>query len=202
MADQSPSWLGDGRPEPVSKRAADECKEEPLAEKEVDLTPVSERTDYPPLLNAVTPLVILFISAAYAWSLRDVVAPEMNLLLLKPLFIAIWGLLAVVIIKDVVPSIRLHAAWSKIASERRIPWRERFSPGTEAGAGLIVAATFAFAFFGPGHGPAIYVVSAFIYLAVVGYLIGDRNPVKLIAQAAIFSTGLYLIMGVLLGVRL
>jgi len=174
-----------------------------LSDQELDLTPVTERTDYPPLLDLAVPVVVLVSSAAYAWSLRDVPNPNGNLLFLKPLFVAIWALLLVVIIKDLIPALKLHGEWRKaVASRAYKPWRERFAPGTEAGAGLVVAATFAFALHGPGDGPISYVVSAFLYLVVAGYLIGDRKPVRLIAQAAILSTGLYLIMGYVLGVRL
>jgi hypothetical protein len=95
----------------------------------------------------------------------------------------------------------MQGAWAA-RPRQSLSLSERFAPGTEAGAGLIVAATFAFAFFGPGSGRVQYVVSAFLYLLVAGYLIGDRKPLSLVVQAAIFSLGLYLIMGVLLGVRL
>ena len=162
---------------------------------------MTERTDYPPLLDLAVPVVILVSSVAYAWSLRDVTNPKGNLLFLKPLFVMIWALLLVVIIKDLIPALKLHGEWRKAVAGRP-PWRERFAPGTEAGAGLVVAATFAFAVHGPGDGPISYVVSAFLYLIVAGYLIGDRKPVRLIAQAAILSAGLYLIMGYVLGVRL
>ena len=167
-----------------------------------DLTPTLERSDYPPLLNVALPALILVISIAYAWSLRDIFNPEMNLLLLRPLFVAIWILLAVVIVKDVVPSIRLHREWMKHRVRQHKSFSERFAPGTELGAGLVVAATFAFAYFGPGNGSRVYVVSAFLYLAVAGYLIGDRQPIWLIGQAAILSAGLYIVMGVILGVPL
>jgi hypothetical protein len=167
-----------------------------------DLTPTLERTDYPPLLNVVLPALILVISVAYAWSLHDIFNAEMNLLLLKPLFVVIWVLLAVVIAKDVLPSIRLHREWMKHRVRRHISLGERFAPGTEMGAGLVVAATFAFALFGPGNGTRAYLVSAFLYLAVAGYLIGDRQPIWLIGQAALLSTGLYVVMGIILGVPL
>ena len=173
-----------------------------MSEQAPDLMPETDPADYPPLLNVVMPVIILFVSAAYAWSLRDMVNPGMNLLLLKPLFLAVWALLAIVFVKDVIPSIRLHRAWSMAASRSSISWRERFAPGTEAGAGLVVAATFAFSLYGPGDGPIAYLVSTFVYLMVAGYLIGDRKPLRLIAQAAICATGLYLIMGLALGVRL
>ena len=176
-------------------------KLDPTSDPNIDLTPISERENYPPLLNAVVPMMMLIASGAYAWSLRDVINPEENLLLLKPLFIAIWILLIVVLFNDVVPSIRRHSIWAATAPPPK-SLRERFAPGTEGGAGLIVAATFAFAFFGPGSGPVQYVASAFIYLMIAGYLIGERKPLLLIGQAAIFSVGLYLIMGALLGVRL
>jgi hypothetical protein len=173
-----------------------------LSQEEPDLTPAVERPDYPPLLNAVMPVLMLAVSAAYAWSLRDMVNPGMNLLLLKPLFVGIWVLLLIVSVKDVVPSIRLHALWRMTAPRTRQVWRERFAPGTEAGAGLIVAATFLFSLYGPGHGAVAYLAGTFIYLMVVGYLIGDRQPARLIIQAALCAVGLYLLMGVALGVRL
>lgn len=173
-----------------------------MSEPEIDLTPVTERTDYPPLLNAAVPVLMLVVSVAYAWSLRDIVNAENNLLLLRPLFLAIWALLLVVIVKDVVPSIRLHREWSRGAVRRSISWQERFAPGTEAGAGLVVIATFLFAVFGPGDGRSVYIACAFLYLAFVGYVIGERNWFWLLLQAAILSVGLYLIMGTLLGVRL
>jgi hypothetical protein len=171
-------------------------------QQEPDLTPVSERLDYPPLLNAITPAIILIVSAAYAWSLRNMVNADMNLLLLRPLFVAIWGLLLVVLIKDTLPSIRLHGAWMKASARTSRPWHVRFAPGTEAGAGLVVAATFVFSLFGPGDGPFVYLASLFIYLTVAGYLIGDRKPVRLVMQAALCAIGLYLVMAVILGVRL
>jgi hypothetical protein len=121
-----------------------------MSEQELDLTPVTERTDYPPILNAAVPALMLVVSLAYAWSLRDIVNPQMNLLLLRPLFVVIWVLLLIVIVKDVVPSIRLHREWSKQATQRSVSWQERFAPGTEAGAGLVVLATFLFSIFGPG----------------------------------------------------
>jgi hypothetical protein len=168
-----------------------------------DLTPVTERTDYPPLLDLAVPAVILVSSAAYAWSVRGIPNPEGNLLFLRPLFVAIWAFLLIVLIKDLIPSLRMHGAWRQAVANRAAkPWRERFAPGTEAGAGLVVAATFAFSLHGPGDGPIPYVVSAFLYLVVAGYLIGDRTPVRLLTQAAILSTGLYFIMGFVLGVRL
>ena len=74
-----------------------------------------------------------------------------------------------------------------------------FVPGTELGAGLVVAATFVFAF-ALGHGSIVYVSSTFCYLLVAGYLIGDRDPYWLVSQAVLSAAGLYLIMGVLLGV--
>jgi hypothetical protein len=173
-----------------------------VSEQEPNLTPMTEGGDYPPLLNVAVPVLILITSTAYAWSLRDLVNPGMNLLLLKPLFLAIWALLLVVFVKDVLPSIRLHKEWKARPAGRALSWRQRFAPGTEAAAGLVVAATFVLSLFGTGNGPAVYLVTTFIYLLVVGYLIGDRKPVRLIAQAAICCAGIYLIMGVLLGVRL
>jgi len=167
-----------------------------------DLTPTLERADYPPLLNIALPALILIISIAYAWSLRDIVNPGMNLLLLKPLFVAIWVLLAAVIVKDVIPSIRLHREWARSRPTERRSLREQFAPGTEMGAGLVVAATFAFALFGPGLGRTVYIASSFAYLLVAGYLIGDRQPLWLIGQAALLSIGLYLVMGVVLAVPL
>jgi hypothetical protein len=167
-----------------------------------DLTPTLERADYPPLLNVVLPALVLVIPVAYAWSLRGIFNAEMNLLLLKPLLVAIWVLLAIIIIKDVVPSIRLHREWMKHRVRQHKSLSERFAPGTEMGAGLVVAATFAFAFFGPGNGTRAYLVSAFLYLAVAGYLIGDRQPIWLIVQAALLSAGLYVVMGVILSVPL
>jgi hypothetical protein len=173
-----------------------------MSEQELDLTPVTERTDYPPILNAAVPALMLVVSLAYAWSLRDIVNPQMNLLLLRPLLVVIWVLLLIVIVKDVVPSIRLHREWSKQAAQRSVSWQERFAPGTEAGAGLVVLATFLFSIFGPGDGRWIYITSAFLYLAFVGYVIGERNWLWLILQAAFLSVGLYLLMGWFLGVRL
>jgi hypothetical protein len=184
-----------GRPLPVAA-------EPPSSQAEPDLTPAVERPDYPPLLNVIMPVLMLVVSAVYAWSLRDMVNPGMNLLLLKPLFVAIWVLLLIVCVKDVLPSIRLHALWRRTAPSIRPSWRERFAPGTEAGAGLIVAATFFFSLYGPGHGAIAYLAGTFLYLMVVGYLIGDRQPVKLITQAALCAGVLYLLMGVALGVRL
>jgi hypothetical protein len=164
-----------------------------------DLTPTLERTDYPPILDLVVPAVILVISVAYAWSLRDIANAKMNLLFLNPVFFAIWVLLLIVLVKDLVPAVRAQKNWSSASPGKS--WRERFAPGTEAGAGLVVAATFAFSLHGPGDGPISYVASAFLYLAVAGYLIGDRNPLRLFAQAAVLSAGLYFVMGFLLGVR-
>ena len=43
-----------------------------MSEQELDLTPATERTDYPPLLNAAVPALMLIVSLAYAWSLRDI----------------------------------------------------------------------------------------------------------------------------------
>ena len=198
---------------PVEKRAlaVEDPRGEPAppndgaqssSQEKADLMPEGEPPDYPPLLNVVMPVLMLVVSAAYAWSLRDMVNPGMNLLLLKPLLVAIWVLLLIVFVKDVVPSVRLHAVWRQTAARNRIPWRERCAPGTEAGAGLIVAATFFFSLYGPGHGRVAYLAGTFVYLMVVGYLIGDRQPVRLILQAALCAIGLYLLMGVALGVRL
>ena len=183
-------------------RAAPVEAAQPASQAEPDLTPAIDRPDYPPLLNVVMPVLMLVVSGAYAWSLRDMVNPGMNLLLLKPLFVAIWALLLIVLVKDVIPSVRLHALWRMTAPRIRPTWRARVAPGTEAGAGLIVAATFLFSLYGPGHGAVAYLAGTFIYLMVVGYLIGDRHPVKLIAQAGLCAAALYLLMGVALGVRL
>jgi hypothetical protein len=172
-----------------------------MDEQEVDLRPVTEGGEYPPLLDLVVPAMMLVASLAYAWSLRDLVNPSMNLLLLKPLFVAIWALLVVVILKDVIPALRLHRASTQAPAGGR-SWRQHFAPGTEACAGLVVAATVAFSLVGTGNGAVVYLVSTFIYLLVAGYLIGDRSAVRLIAQAALCTAGLYFIMGVLLGVRL
>jgi hypothetical protein len=175
-----------------------------LSNPKPDPALVEQEFDYPPLLNALVPMVILITSAVYAWSLRNVVNIDMNLLLLKPLFIAIWGFLLIIIVNDVVPVPRQQREWRRRKSRAGIgvPWQARFAPGTEAGAALVVAATFVFTFFGPGDGAATYLVSAFIYLTFVGYVIGDRNPIWLFGQAAVLAAGLYFIMGVLLGVRL
>jgi hypothetical protein len=198
QADAGPPATGDVE---ANRRLPLDAKP-PMQQADADLAPVIERPDYPPLLNVVMPVLMLVVSAAYAWSLRDMINPGMNLLLLKPIFVAIAVLLAIVFVKDVVPSIRLHRVWKLTAPRVRVPWRERFAPGTEAGAGLIVAATFFFSLYGPGHGAVAYLAGTFIYVLVVGYLIGDREPVWLILQAALCSTGLYLLMGVALGVRL
>ena len=78
IADVEPS-----RPVPVEAA-------QPVIEAEPDLTPAIDRPDYPPLLNVGMPVLMLVVSGAYAWSLRDMVNPGMNLLLLKPLFVVIW----------------------------------------------------------------------------------------------------------------
>lgn len=173
-----------------------------MSEQEIDLTPMTERTEHPPFLDAAVPAIMLIASGAYAWSLRDIVNADLNLLFLKPLFIAIWGFLLLVVVKEVIPSVRRQGEWNRKFAGASWTWRERFAPGTEGGAGLIVAATFAFSLHGPGRGPVSYIVSAFLYLAVVGYLIGDRQPFRLIAQAAVLSASLYFIMGFLLGAHL
>ena len=165
--------------------------------------PSAEVWEYPPLLNVIVPAMILVVSGAYAWSLRTIVNPEMNLLLLKPLFLVIWVLLVVVVIVDTIPSIRRHRAWLQ-ATARQSPghWHETFGPRSEATAGLVVVATLAFSFFGPGRGAAYYLASLFVYLCVAGYLIGDRKLPRLIIGSALCSAGLYVVMGLLLGVRL
>lgn len=191
---------GTNRDGTLQRQQIQSSNSEAAGERNVDLTPASERQDYPPLLELVVPLLILVSSGLYAWSLRDIGNPETNLLLLKPLFIAIWLFLAGILVKGLVPLLRAQREWSRTAGPRR-PLAMRFAPGTEAGAGLVVAVTFAFAF-GPGHGPVVYLITAFLYLLLVGYLIGDRNTVWLIGQAALLSAGLYFIMGVLLGVDL
>lgn len=175
-------------------------KESGLSDQEPDLAPVIEGSEYPPLLNLAVPAILVVMSCAYAWSLRGITNPEMNLLLLKPLFIVIFVLLLALVVTDIVPSIRAFRTRTRPGAA--VPWNERFARGTEPGAGLIVAATLLFSFFGPGDGPVAYVISAFIYLLVVGYLIGDRRPSRLILQAGILAAGLYSVMGVLLGVRL
>jgi hypothetical protein len=43
--------------------------------------------------------------------------------------------------------------------------------------------------------------STFVYLAVASYLIGERSPIALLAQGGLGTAGIYLIMGVILGVR-
>lgn len=173
-----------------------------MSDQDLSEDMVTEGLDYPPLLNAVVPTLILVLSVAYAWSLRDVPNPDMNLLLLRPLLVITWILLGVVILRDVVPSIRLHGRWLMDASRHRFGWGDLLSPGTEANAALVVAATFGLALFGPGDGPIVYIVSVFAYLLVTGYILNDRHIGKLALQAALGTAGLYLVMGVALGVRL
>lgn len=164
---------------------------------------VEEAASYPPLLDLVVPGVMLVSSVAYAVSLRTIPNPDMNLLLLKPLFVVLWLLLALVILKSAIPAVRAHLARRRaLAGTPPVPWRERLAPGTELGAMLVVAATFVYAFFGPGRGPVAYVAALFVYLLVAGYAMGDRQPLALLLRAGLCTLGIYLLMGVLLGVRL
>lgn len=171
-----------------------------MSEEQSGPPPPVESGGIPPLLNLAVPAIMLCVTVAYAWSLRGIVNAQMNLLLLKPVLFVFWVLLGVIIVKDVVPSIRLQMAGRPAAPARsRTVWLE---PRSEAAAGFVVLATLGFAFTGPGHGPIVYLASLFAYLGVAGYLIGDRKLPKLILVAALCSVGLYVVMGLLLGVRL
>lgn len=158
--------------------------------------------NHPPLLELVVPGLMLVGSLGYAWSLRGVTNGEMNLLLLRPLFVLVWVILLLVILREVIPAVRASRLWHERQAPDQRPWRERIAPGTQLGAGLVVLATLVFAFFGPGDGAIVYIASVFVYLAVTGYLLGDRTVPTLILRAACCTLGLYLVMGVVLDVRL
>jgi hypothetical protein len=153
-----------------------------------------------PVLAVLPPAIILVGSAAYAWSLTGVPNPEMNLLLLRPLLAAIWLLLLLVVVREVLPAFRRSGAPTSDAISA--VQAARFQPGTEGAAGLVVAATFVFSLVGVGGGAPRYLASLFAYLSVTGYLLGDRQLPMLTFRAALCAVGLYLVMGLVLGVRL
>ena len=156
--------------------------------------------DYHPLLDLVLPLVILVASVTYAWSLRNIVDPELNLLFLRPVFAIIWVLLLFVGFRDVWPVLRALLAGELRRPPSQVPWRRRFRPGTEGGAALVVIATLIYAFVAM-QGDWVFIASTFVYLAGASYLVGERNPIALLAQGVLGTAGIYLIMGVALGVR-
>jgi hypothetical protein len=156
---------------------------------------IQERTH--PALEAVVPLVMLVVSVAYAWSLRNVPEPHLNLLFLRPLFALLWVLLLIVLTRETIPSLR--APWSR-TSEGRKPAAERFASGTEGSAFLVVVATLIYAFVSV-YGDEIYIASTLVYLVVTSILIGERRPVRIIAQSVLGTAGIYGIMVGLLGVR-
>ena len=155
---------------------------------------------YHPLLDLVMPVVILVSSAAYAWSLRDIVDPELNLLFLRPVFAILWVLLLMVGIQDVWPVLRALFSGELGRASSPTPWRQRFRPGTEGGAGLVVVATLVYAVVAL-QGDVVFVVSTAAYLATASYLVGERRPIALLAQGGLGTAAIYLIMGVMLGVR-
>jgi hypothetical protein len=155
---------------------------------------------YHPLLDLVMPAVILVTSVAYAWSLRDIVDPELNLLFLRPVFAILWALLLIVGARDVWPILSAWLAGDLRRAPSPIPWHQRFRPGTEGGAGLVVAATLVYAVVAL-QGDVIFIASTCAYLAGASYLVGERRPLALLAQAGLGTAGIYLVMGVILGVR-
>jgi uncharacterized membrane protein len=157
--------------------------------------------DYPPLLDAVFPALVLIGSSAYAVSLIGITNEEMNLLLLKPLLVVVWLLLAIVVVREIIPAIRRQRVWSA-ARPARQSLGESLAPGSEFGAGLVVLLTLAFALVGPGDGPPVYVTGLFIYLTLCGWLLGERQWLRLLLTSALCAGGLYAVMGLVLKVRL
>jgi hypothetical protein len=155
---------------------------------------------YHPLLDLIVPAMILILSVAYAFSLRNIVDPELNLVFLRPIFAIIWVLLVIVGVRDVWPILRALFRGQIRRSTSKVPLRGRFRPGTEGGAALVVVATFIYALVAL-QGDWVFIVSTFIYLVVASYLIGERKPIALLAQGVLGTAGIYLVMGVLLGVR-
>jgi hypothetical protein len=155
---------------------------------------------YHPLLDLVMPVVILVSSVAYAWSLRDIVDPELNLLFLRPVFAIMWVLLLMVGVRDVWPVLRAWFAGELRSASSPTPWRQRFRPGTEGGASLVVAATLVYAVVAL-QGDVVFIISTAAYIVTASYLVGERRPIALLAQGGLGTAAIYLIMGVMLGVR-
>lgn len=144
---------------------------------------------------------------SFSWSLsstpgvlRGIQDPELNLLLLRPVFAIIWVLLLFVVVRDVWPVLRALTADKIEQAAPPVPLRKRFRPGTEGGAGLVVIATLIYGAVAM-NGDGVFLASTAIYLAVAAYLVGERKPVAILAQAVLGTAGIYIIMGVLLGVR-
>lgn len=159
-----------------------------------------EAADYHPALDLVVPMVMLVTSVAYAWSLRNIADPELNLLFLKPIFAIIWVFLLLVGVSYVIPTLRLLAAGTRKTGVPAVPLRRRFGPGTEGGAGLVVIATFVYALVAL-NGTEVFIASTCIYLMLSAWLIGERRPLPILAQGLLGTGGIYLVMGVLLGVK-
>lgn len=156
--------------------------------------------DYHPALDLVMPLLILVVSVGYAWSLWGIVEPELNLLLLRPIFAIIWVLLMFVAVTDVGPAI---AAWARGEGRRtgaRPALAEQFKPGTEGCAGLVVAATLVYGAVAT-NGPVVFIISTAVYLSVAAWIVGERRPLAVAGQGLLGTALIYLVMGVMLGVR-
>lgn len=149
-----------------------------------------------PALDLIVPLVILVSSLAYAWSVRRIADPELNLLFLRPVFVILWVLLGIVAVRDLWPRLRAHAAGRPTAPEARLS----IKPGSEGGAGLVVLATLIYAIVAM-HSEAAFLASTSIYLIAASWLIGERSIVRMLAQGVLGTIGIYLVMFVMLGLR-
>ena len=165
--------------------------------------------EYHPALDWIVPVVILVTSVAYAWSLRNIADPELNLLFMKPVFAIVWVFLLLVVVRDLIPSLRglgrsVRAAPvpTKTSAEpaSAISWHERFRPGTEGGAFLVVVATLVYALVAL-NGTVVFLTSTCIYLMLSAWLIGERHPLAMLAHGVLGTGSIYLVMGVMLGVR-
>lgn len=164
-------------------------------EKEpADRTPPAEYQH--PVLDLIVPLVILASSLGYAWSLRRIADPELNLLFLRPVFVILWVLLGIVVVRDLWPRLRAHTGGGGYAPRPRLS----IMPGSEGGAGLVVLATLIYAV-AAMHSEAVFLASTCVYLIAASWLIGERSIVRMLAQGLFGTGGIYLVMFVILGLR-
>lgn len=153
-------------------------------------------------LEFLVPIIMLAVSVAYAIELKDIARPELNLLLLQPMAIIFWALLITVGWLFLLPLLKRRSApppAEPIQTHSPSGWRERLAEDSALRPRLLTVFLIIYALV-VFH--SNYVVSTFCFLALTGFLLGQRTLLGLGALAVFGTAVLYATATYILDIRL
>ncbi len=144
--------------------------------------------------------IIVLVVGAYEWDVRDIARPELNLMVMRPVLVVTWALIAAVLVRYLAVPLAARARGGGEAPPDGAAASGR--PGALRGGAPMLLVAGALLAYAAAFTSLPFVLTTAVFMAVTLYGLGNRNVLAVVVLSAGTATGLYLVGAYVLGVSL